>query len=75
MHLFMPSAGQQGCSQGNQQHIFIIKGGSVGVGGTEELRNLKTLHYKTGHDSVGQLGIDMGIATLCLQPGVAWKEA
>ena len=32
MHLFMPSAGQQGCSQGNQQHIFIIKGGSVGVG-------------------------------------------
>ena len=46
-----------------------------GEGGTEELRNLKTLHYKTGHDSVGQLGIDMGIATLCLQPGVAWKEA
>ena len=46
-----------------------------GEGGTEELRDLKTLHYKMGHDSVGQLGIDTGMATLCLQPGVAWKEA
>ena len=46
-----------------------------GEGGTEELRDLKTLHCKRGHDSVGQLGTDSGMATLCLQLGVAWKEA